>query len=104
AYSYMPSLHDALPIYEPLLVPRLGGGGELVDRPPGHREIAVRNREVGAEIGAIQRGLQLHQCVEVFRDLPEQEVAIAANPHESIGPEQEPAVIALERFAEFKLG
>ena len=88
---------------EPLLVPRLGRGRKLVNRAAGHREIAVGNRQIGADVGAVQRGLQLDERVEVFGHLPEQEVAITANPHEAVGPEQQAAVIPLERLPEFEL-
>src|SRR5438552_46831 len=76
---------------EALLVRLIGrsGGGELVDRPPRHRQIAVGNREIAAEIGAVERGLELDQRVEVFRHLPQQEVRVAANADETVGPEQE---------------
>src|SRR3989475_5876297 len=56
--------------------------GELVDRASRHREIAVGNREVGAEVGAIERGLQRHQGVQVLGNLPQQEVAVAARSEE----------------------
>ena len=82
----------------------IGVGGKHVNRAPRHRQIAVGNRQVSAEVGAIQRGLELDQRVEVLGHLPQQEIGIAANAHQPVRPEQQPAVIALERLAELDLG
>src|SRR2546427_11026904 len=77
--------------------------GELVDRTSGHREIAVGNRELGAEIGAIERGLQRPRGVQVLAPLPQQEVAVAADAHEPVGPQQQPPMKALDHLAELEL-
>ena len=76
---------------------------EFIDRPSCHREVAVGYRQVRAEIGAIERRLQLDERVEILGDLPQQKVGVAPNADQTIGPQQQAAMIALERLAEFEL-
>src|SRR2546425_2071359 len=45
---------------------------ELVDGAPRHRQVAVRQREVPAQVRPVERGLQGHEGVEVFGHLPEE--------------------------------
>src|SRR5207247_8178226 len=69
----------ARPNNEPLFVRLIGNGWKLVDRAPCHRQVAVGNREIAAETGAVESGLELDEGVQIFGDLPEQEVTVAAN-------------------------
>src|SRR4029077_3935829 len=70
----------------------------------GHREVAVRYAEIGAQVRAIERGLQRHQRIEVLGHLPEQEVAVTANAHQPVRPQQQTPAEALDRLAELDLG
>ena len=97
-------LRRARPNNEPLFVRLIGNGWKLVDRAPCHRQVAVGNREIAAEIGAVESGLELDEGVQIFGDLPQQEVTVAANAYQAIGPQQQPAMVALERLAELDLG
>src|SRR5581483_3392202 len=42
--------------------------------------------------------------VEILGDLPQQKIRIAANTYQAIGAQQQLAVIAFDRFAEFDFG
>src|SRR5207245_10559816 len=76
---------------------------ELIDRAPGHGQIAVRAGEICAQVGAIERGLEGYERIEVLGNLPEQEVAVTPDPHQAVGAEQQPAGEAFNYLAELDL-
>src|SRR5207245_7707488 len=76
---------------------------KLVDGAAGHREVAVRHAEIGAQVGAVERGLQRHERIELLGHLPEQEVAVTPDAHQPVRPQQHAPAEALDRLAELDL-
>src|SRR2546425_8903762 len=76
---------------------------ELVDGAPRHRQVAVRQREVPAQVRPVERGLQGHEAVKVFGHLPEEEVADAADAHQAGGAQQEVPGEPLDRLPALEL-
>src|SRR6267154_1848026 len=81
-------------LYEARVLRRLVG--ELVDRAPRHRDVAVGRREIRAQVRAVQGGLEIDQRLEVLGDLPQEDVAIAADADQAVRPQQQPAMEALD--------
>src|SRR2546425_9319137 len=75
---------------------------ELVDGAPRHRQVAVRQREVPAQVRPVERGLQGHEGVEVFGHLPEEEVAVAARSEEHTSELQSLAYLVCRLLLEKK--
>src|SRR2546422_898613 len=76
---------------------------KLIDRAPGHSQVAVRAGQICAQVRAIERRLEGYDRIEVLGHLPEQEVAVTPDPHQAVGAEQQPAGEAFDHLAELDL-